>query len=274
MRLISVTLLFLAFVLILILLFPVLFLESTASILPDQYQQSIDQYQQGIGYFLAGFAMATERPRTAADVYEFLITKHSESADLFRLKGDALVQAGDDPGALDAYNAALTRDPQNPSLMIKKARTHIRMNKKDEADLVFHQILAIQTDNPEYISVIADIALEKAQYLEAFNRYNLIISQGKGSGQTYEKRSDVIFALLTIPTVHGGASESLKSTDLYAEGMQGYERAISLNPERAITIRLKMEKRFQEMVPRTINELEGRYQNYRYLEPGELPLPL
>ncbi|MFH0968843.1 MAG: tetratricopeptide repeat protein [Methanobacteriota archaeon] len=266
MRLTSITLLVLVFVLILILLFPALFLDATASVLPDQLQQNA-------GNLLAEFSISIGRPLTAVDVYDFLIIKHSESADIFQLKGDALLQSGDITGALNAYDAALVRASQNPILMIKKVRILIGQGKEKDAEPIYQQILAIQTDNPEYLSLIADIALEKARYLEAFNRYSQIISQGKGTGLTYEKRSDVIFALLTIPTASADAPALLKSKDLYSEGMQGYDRAIQLSPDRSTVIREKIDKRIQEVVPQTINELEGRYQQYRYLQLGEQPLP-
>jgi tetratricopeptide (TPR) repeat protein len=265
MRLTSITLFVLAFVLILILLFPALFLETTVWFLPDQYQQSA-------GGILAGFSMSINRPMTAVLVYDHLIARHSELSELFRLKGDALLQAGDITGAMNAYDAALFRDPQNPSLMMKKARLLIGLGKEKDVDPIYQQILAIQTDNPEYLSLIADIALEKSRYLEAFNRYSQIISQGSGSGLTYEKRSDVIFALLTIPTASAGAPVSLKSSDLYTDGMQGYNRAIQLSPDRAEIIRTKIGRRLQDVVPRTIDELEGRYQHYRFLQQGEEPL--
>lgn len=266
MRLASITLFVLAFVIILILLFPVLFLDATAPVLPDQYQQSA-------GSILGGFSMSIGRPMTAAGVYDFLITRHSESAAYFRGKGDALLKAGDVTGALNAYDAALARDPENLILMIQKIRLLIGLGKDKDAELIFQQILAIKTDNPEYLSLIADISLEKSQYLEAYNRYSKLIAQGMGTGLTYEKRSDVIFALLTIPTASVEAPTLLKSTDLYTEGMQGYDRAIQLNPDRTPIIRQKKEKRAAEVVPRTINELEGRYQQFRYLQTGDQPLP-
>ena len=162
--------------------------------------------------------------------------------------------------------------PQNPLLLIKKARFLTKGGKSNEADLIFTQILGIQTDNPEYLAAIADIALERTRYLEAFNRYSELVNVTPNDGLTWEKRSDVIFALLTIPTAGANASETLKNTNLYTDGMKGYDNAIKLRPDRENVIKTKVDKRSQEYVAQSISELEDRYQEFRYLQPGEKPL--
>lgn len=266
MRLITITLLVIGALILLILLVPVVFLQATAQYLQDPYQQTA-------GEVLAGFSSTIGRPMTAVEVYDFLISRHPDSSEYYRLKSEALFTAGDEKGALESLDAALARDPQNVIMLDKKARLLIRAGKNTDADAVFTTILLIPTDNPDYLSVIADIALEKNQYVTAFDRYTSLLGIRPGNGLTWEKRSDVIFALLTIPTAAVGVSESLRNKDLYSEGVTGYEKALSINPDRAEIIQTKIAKRSGEYVPRSIRELDERYSTFRYLKPGEKPLP-
>ena len=273
MRLTTFTLLVIAAVFLLIFLFPAVFLEAASSEKVPAQIRLQDPYQQTVGGILADASMVSFRPQTAAGVYDVLITRHPESSELYREKYEALLQAGDEEGALSSLNAAIVRDPQNPLLLIKKARILMKTGKNADAESIYTTILSIQTDNPGFLSAIADIALEKNQYVNAFDRYTLLLNSNPSDGLIWEKRSDVIFALLTIPTAGAGASETLRKTDLYTEGITGYQKALALNPERSSTIGAKIAKRSEEYVPKTMQELEERYQQYRYLNPGEKPLP-
>ncbi len=266
MRLTHLTGIVLVVLLLLILLLPAVFLESTKTVIPEEYQPPI-------GSILSSVAMMTARPMTAVAVYDFFINQGKGTPDLYLQKSEALYQAGDIPGSIASLDQVLTQDPENPVLLIKKARMLLRIEKPAEADAAFSRVLSIQTDNPVYLSAIGDIALERAQYLKAYDQYSRSVSINPGDGMTWEKRSDVIFALLTIPTAGASASKALKSLNLYQEGIKGYENALSLRPDRAGTIKTKMEKRSAEYVAKTINELEGRYVQFRYLQPGEKPLP-
>jgi tetratricopeptide (TPR) repeat protein len=266
MRLVTLTLIVLLGLLILIILFPVLFLNATASTIPEPY------YQQA-GEVLAGMSMITGRPAAAVEVYDMIISLHPELADLYLKKSDSLLAIGDIPAAIISLDDAIIRDPKNPVILIKKARLLISIGEINESDLILQHIIGIQTNNPEYLSNIADITLERALYPEALEKYTQLLTLQPNDGLTWEKRSDVIFALLTIPTAGFGATSALKARDLYSEGIQGYERAMGLSPDRIDIIRAKIEKRSEEYTPATIDELQARYQQYRYLQPGENPLP-
>nr|WP_319540494.1 tetratricopeptide repeat protein [uncultured Methanospirillum sp.] len=273
MRLGRVTIGILLVVLVLIVLMPATFLQATVTVIPAQYQNMIpEDLMQNMGTVLAEFSVMTARPMTAVSVYDFFINKHPDKADFYRLKSEALISAGDDAGALQALDQAISLDPSNPLLLTKKARLLIKIGKSSEAEAVFSKILQIQTDKPQYLSVIADIALEKARYLDAYDRYSILVNLTPTDARNWEKRSDVIFALLTIPTAGANASVSLKQADLYTPGIKGYEQAVILDPGRGDGIKTKIEKRSDEYVARTIQELEDRYREFRYLQPGEKPL--
>lgn len=266
MRLFSLTLVFLLVTLIIIILFPALFLEATKTILSDSQQQQI-------GGELARISLIIGRPATSSAVYDLLIIKNPESADLYRLKSESLLADNNIPAALTSLDAAIARDPENPVLLNKKARILIRNGRMNEAEIILDRIIAIKTDNPDYLSEIAGVTLEKALYPEALDRYTRLLTLKPDDGLIYEKRSDVIFALLTIPTAGLNASSELRKQDLYSEGIQGYQRAIMLMPDRSASITAKMNKRSDEYVPRTIEELQSRYTQFRYLQQGEEPLP-
>jgi predicted Zn-dependent protease len=264
MRLFSLTIIVVIAALILVILLPVPSLQISSSVLSDSQQQQVGGALSGISLFLG-------MPVSSAAVYEFLISKNPESSDLYRLRSDSQLAAHDTRGALDSLDTAIAKSQGNPLLLNKKARILIQNGKAAEAEKILDQIVKLKTDNPEYLSVIADITLEKALYPEAFDRYSALLALRPGDGLTYEKRSDVIFALLTIPTASFNASSSLKKQDLYAEGIQGYQRAIQLQPGRSAIIKAKMAKRSDEYTPKSIEELEARYQQFRYLQPGEKP---
>lgn len=260
-------------ILVLIILMPATFLQAVFTAIPAQYQDMIpEQLVQSTGTALAELSVMTARPMTAVSVYDFFISRHPDQADLYHLKSDALIAAGDETGAIKVLNQAISLDSSNPMLLIKKARLLIKTGKTSESDAAFAQILQIQTNNPQYLSAIADIALEKARYLEAYEKYSTLVNLTPNIAQNWEKRSDVIFALLTIPTAGVNASLSLKQTDLYTPGINGYEQAIRIDPGRDAIIKAKMEKRSDKFVARTIQELEDRYQEFRYLQPGEKPI--
>lgn len=266
MRLGTITLLVLLLLLALILLFPALFLESTATIIPEEYQK-------GVGDTLAGISMMTGRPMTAVSVYDLYIMQGKGTPEVYQKKSEALIAAGDYAGALAALEQVIASDPENIILLNTKARLLIREGRVVEAESVYDRILGIKTDMPSYLTIIGDITLKRSLYLDAYRYYTRVLELDPGDGLTWEKRSDVIFALLTIPTAGASAPGTLKTQDLYTEGITGYENAISLLPDRKEAIRTKIEKRSSEYVAKTIQELQDRYQEFRYLQPGEKPLP-
>jgi|GEM_PF-989734 len=252
-------------VLVLIVMMPVTFLQATVTFIPEDLLQNT-------GTVLAELSVMTARPMTAISVYDYFINKHPDRVEFYQLKSEALISAGDDGGALQALDQAISLDSSNPLLLTKKARLLIKIGKSSEAEAVFSQILQLQTNNPQYLSVIADIALEKARYLDAYDRYSTLVNLTPNDARNWEKRSDVIFALLTIPTAGANASVSFKQADLYTTGIKGYEQAVRLDPGRDEVIKTKIEKRSDEYVARSIQDLEDRYREFRYLQPGEKPI--
>jgi tetratricopeptide (TPR) repeat protein len=286
MRLGTLTKIILLILLVLIILMPAIFLQATDAVLqatnnaiPEQYNGTtgpiitgISAMTETIGSILGGFSMMTARPMTSVAVYDYFIEKHPERADLYQLKSEALLAAGDDVDAMNTLDLAISLDPGNPLLLIKKTRLLIKSGKIPEADSIFTRILNIQTDKPLFLSAIADIALERAHYLDAYDRYSSLVNLTPNNAKNWETRSDVIFALLTIPTAGENASPSLKQTDLYTSGIKGYEQAVKLDSGKNAVIKAKIEKRSEEYVARTIQELEDRYREFRYLQPGEKPI--
>lgn len=266
MKISTLTLLVLLFLLSLILLFPALFLESTATTIPEEYQK-------GIGDTLADISMMTARPMTAVSVYDLYIIQGKGTPEVYLKKSEALVAAGDFAGALSALEQVIASDPENVIHLNTKARLLIWEGRVVEAESIYDKILRIKTDIPSYLTIIGDIALKRSLYLDAYRYYTRVLELEPGDGLTWEKRSDVIFALLTIPTAGASAPGALKTQDLYTDGITGYENAISLLPDRKEAIRTKIEKRSSEYVARTIQDLQDRYQEFRYLQPGEKPLP-
>lgn len=267
MRLTSLTLLALFLAITLIIILPAQFLQITSSYVPDEQQKQI-------GGILAGISTFTGRPSTSASVYDFLILHHPHSVEFYLLKFESLLAAGDNQGALRTIDAALLLEPENPIFFNKKARILINMGKVSEGEKILDQIISIRTNNPQFVSVIADINLEKGKYLQAYDMYNRILQVLPDSGIIFEKRSDVIFALLTLPTAGINASVELKQKDLYSEGMTGYKRTISLMPERYQIVMNKIEKRSAEYTPKSIEELESRYPTFKYLEPEKKQNPV
>ncbi|HWQ65981.1 MAG TPA: tetratricopeptide repeat protein, partial [Methanospirillum sp.] len=234
---------------------PALFLEASAGIMSGQMQKDV-------GMILSDASLTLGRSDSAIEVYEYFLQKNPDRPDIYVKLGDVQVKEDELSAAITSYRAALARDSGNIIILAKLTRLLNRTGKEKEADQLSRKIILTQTSNPEYIGIIGDIALELGMYLEAFNRYSRQLELTPDNGMSHEKRADVIFALLSIPNAGVHASESLKSKNLYKEGVSDYMRAQQLLPERFEIISNKITKHSGEFIPVSINEFESRYNSF------------
>ncbi|NKB69125.1 MAG: tetratricopeptide repeat protein [Candidatus Latescibacteria bacterium] len=88
---------------------------------------------------LARIYLQAERPRRAAQMYEILSRDDTENLFLGRL-GDALLMAGDSPGALRAYEAMSVAHPDSGRVLYNLARLYESEGFKEEALGAYRQL--------------------------------------------------------------------------------------------------------------------------------------
>lgn len=257
MRLITIPLLIILIFCLFAIFIPVLLLEASETIVPADIRNNGAQVMADVSAFLG-------RYDTTIGVYDYLIRKNPESAPYYGKKAQYLQISGNLQDTLSALDGAIARDPENPEYLLKKARILRLMGKIAESDAIYTKIDAI-IPRDSYESVLCgNAALDRSKYLQAYTLFTRAVSENPSDDSTWEKRGDVIFALLTIYTGSMKADESFKNKDLYSEGIQSYENAVRLNASKTYEVEKKIEKRSDSYTPKTIAELESRYTEYKY----------
>jgi tetratricopeptide (TPR) repeat protein len=223
------------------------------------------EMRQNIALTFADISSILGRYDTCIALYDYLITQKPDSAEYYGKKAAYLHLTGRYEETIIALDGAISRDPNNADYLLRKARLTRALNRMPESNATYERIDQLAPQTAIDFVYTGDANLDRSRYLQALDRYTSALSLEPTDARTWEKRGDVIFALLTIPTAGLLADESLRNRDLYSEGIRSYENAMNLNPDLAREIRQKMEKRSDIFVSRSIAELESRYTRYRYL---------
>jgi tetratricopeptide (TPR) repeat protein len=259
MRLITIPIVILILFVIFSIFTPVLLLQASEPILPTEMRQTFAQV-------CADGSSILGRYETCVEVYDYLISKYPEIGHYFEKKSEYLQKLGKLQESVTALDGAIGREPENIEYLLKKARITKSLNKIQESDATYSRIDQIKPKTASGFDYSGDAALDRGMYQQAYNQYTQSLALDSTNAQVWEKRGDVIFALLTIPTAGLNADDELKTQDLYTEGIKSYENAIRLNPGKAVEIQFKLTKRSIDVVPKTIGDLESRYTQYKYLD--------
>jgi tetratricopeptide (TPR) repeat protein len=265
MRLITIPIIILIIFILFALFTPVLLLEGIENILPGDVKQNTAEVRQNAANLIIDISSILGRYETCVDLYTYLIERFPDSAAYYGKKALYLHKLGRLEEAVTALDGAIARDPENIDYLLRKARQTKALYRNEESDQTYQQIDQITPKTALNYAYSGDAALDRSNYIQAFDRYTKSLSLDPSDSLIWEKRGDVIFALLTIPTAGLNADEELRNKDLYAEGIKSYENAIRLKPDRMAEITQKMSKRSDLFVPKSIAELESRYTRYRYL---------
>jgi tetratricopeptide (TPR) repeat protein len=265
MRLITIPIIILVVFIIFAVITPVLLLEGIESILPADVRQNTADIRQNIAHLLIDISSLLGRYDTCIDLYDYLIYRYPDVAEYYGKKAIYLHRIGKLEETVTALDEAIARDPESIDYLLRKARITKALYRNDESNQTYRQIDQITPKTAINFAYAGDAALDQSRYIQALERYTNSLALNPSDSHIWEKRGDVIFALLTIPTAGLSADERLRHQDLYTEGIQSYENAMRLKPDREHDIKMKMSKRSDIFVPKSIAELESRYTQYRYL---------
>lgn len=265
MRLITIPFIILIVFILLAIITPVLLLEGIENVLPADIKENTAEFRQNIAHLLIDVSSLLGRYDTCIDLYDYLVYRYPDVAEYFGKKAEYLHRIGKLEETIIALDGAIARDPENVDYLLRKARISKALYRNDESNLTYKQIDQINPNNAINFAYSGDAALDRSKYVQALERYTNSLALDSTDSLIWEKRGDVIFALLTIPTAGLPADEKLRNQDLYAEGIKSYENAMRLKPDREHEIKMKVSKRSDIFVPKSIAELESRYTQYRYL---------
>ena len=258
MKIITIPIIIIGIIGLLCLFFPVLFLEATEPVLDSEMRIQA-------GLFLAEFSLEIRRYDTVSDIYDYLISLNPAPADYYNKKSMALQKSGRIDEALIALDAALARDPHNVEYLLRKARMARSIGNNDISDRTYEEIEQIIPARQSDLVYMGDAALDKNHYLNAYERYTKATIVNPKDADTLEKRGDIIFLLLSLPTASRDADQALIDLNLYDEGIKSYQNALALDPKKAADINSKLEKRSDIFTPKSIAELKSRYTEYRFV---------
>ncbi len=242
-----------------------LFLEAIEQILPGDMKENTAGLRENVAHLMIDLSSFLGRYEQCIAITDYLIQRYPNNAQYYWKKALYLHTLGRLEDAIPVLDEAIARDPNNIEYLLKKARISQAIYRFDESNQTYEKISQIAPRDALQYAYAGDAALDQGKYGEAFDRYTKSLELAPSDPLIWEKRGDVIFALLTIPTAGQRVNEQVRNMDLYSEGMKSYENAIRLRPEREREIEQKMSKRSDEYTPRTIKELESRYTQYRYL---------
>lgn len=260
MKLLHILLLLISFLVLITILLPGIIFDATGKI-----EQIPEKVHQNFGQSLAGVEALLGLNGNAIQLYDRLLVKDPENRLYYAKKGELEFISGDYPQALTSYNTAISYDPENPDYLWKKARILQHLGNDKEASDLYDQILSLKKSDSASLTILGDIAVDRGKYLKALSYYDQSLAKDPSDGLTWEKRGDVIFVLLTIPTAGVDADPQLREENLYQQGYTSYQDAKKLNPSRDQIITEKMNSRSTEYTPQSIRELQNRYQQFKYI---------
>lgn len=265
MRLITIPIIILIIFVLFAVFTPVLLLEGIESVLPADIKENTAGFRQNIAHLFIDVSSLLGRYDTCIDLYDYLIYRYPDVAEYFGKKAVYLHKVGKLEETITALDGAIARDPENVDYLLRKARLSKAIYKNEQSNQTYRLIDQVTPNTAINFAFAGDAALDQSKYISALDRYTNSLTLNPSDSLIWEKRGDVIFALLTIPTAGLTADEKLRNQDLYAEGIRSYENAMRLKPDREHEIKVKMNKRSDIFVPKSIAELESRYTQYRYL---------
>lgn len=258
MRLIFIPIIILLIFVILAIFTPVLLLQASEPVLPKDIRESSAQV-------LADISGTLGRYETASELFDYLIVLHPGYGPYYGKKSWYLQQSGRTDEALAAMDGAIGFEPENADYMLRKARMLKGAGKTEEAERTYAELIRMTPQDRAGMVHVGDGALDQGDYLKAYEKYTQAVRIDPSDGKTWEKRGDIIFILLTIPTAGLKADPSFVNVSLYDQGIESYQNAMKINRGDTNEIMTKIGKHSDQYTPRSIADLRSRYKEYRYL---------
>ncbi|MBK9385893.1 MAG: tetratricopeptide repeat protein [Planctomycetes bacterium] len=164
-----------------------------------------------VGRALARLGLVTD---AASRYRQALLISGAASPSIYRELGLALESSGDHPGAVDAFQRALSCDPESIDLHCDLARSARAARDPLRAGAAARRGLELEPDNPHLHYLLADLALEERRLDEAVEGFRRSIDLG-----------------LSGPWPHRRLAEALRASHRREEALPALERALELDPE-------------------------------------------
>lgn len=151
------------------------------------------QFQQAVradrGYVQAHLALAklyrTEGSAAAAQSYQAALDAGVNDLSTLKEIGAALLAAGANESAADAYRRAIRLDARDADLYYGLAQASSRQGDVGAAQTAAQQALTLRENFPEDQVLLGDIALQRGDRAEALQRYNSAAQQNPGLASAY-----------------------------------------------------------------------------------------
>ncbi|MEZ0396992.1 MAG: tetratricopeptide repeat protein [Anaerolineales bacterium] len=228
-----------------------------------------DSVYAAYGYFLMGdIYMELERFGEAADSYAAYLARRPGVIDTYaqERRGDALARAGDHPGAIAAYQAAVSASHlENLALETKLAQAYAAAGDTNTAIAMYDNIAARSTDEytPAQMDfLIGQIYLQRGQNDLAYERFRHAVDNYPRSYDSYSALVALVNAGVPVDEFNRGLVDYFAGQ--YGYALIAFDNYLAANPQHDGTVyyyrALSLERlgRYSEAV----DELTYFIQNY------------
>ncbi len=113
-------------------------------------------------------------PKEANVFYEKALALKPDSFDLYFFSAITRFEVRDFLGVLDQLNHAIQIRPNDVNVWIARARTLMKLNRKDEAGLSFRKAVELDPANKEAKSLLGSFYLEQGEFKEALQIFETL----------------------------------------------------------------------------------------------------
>ena len=124
-----------------------------------------------------------------------------------------LTETGDTPGALQAYEVALIREPQSIAILKARAKTYLKAGRVNDALTDLNSILEIDSISEEPLYIRGRLELANGRYSQALNDFELL-------NRHYPENPDGSL----------GIAQCLSQMDKQSDAISYYRHALKLDP--------------------------------------------
>ncbi len=139
-------------------------------------------------------AEAAGRPEVAERLLREMIQTRPEAADLYYNLGNNLSRQGRNPEALEAWRAALSRNPDHVAALVNSAIVLAQTGDLEEAERRCRRVLELRPDHPGALSSLGSIAALGGRRVEAVGWFRQALEQEPERAGTHDSIAQVLAA--------------------------------------------------------------------------------
>lgn len=183
------------------------------------------------------------------ELLEKILSQGVESAELWRIKGERLIQLEKYAEANLCFDQALRLNPRDPYLLNLKGFCLDKLGHYEIALSCFHQAMSLLPRNPEILTNTGICLCHLERYAEALNCFEKALKHGGGSPALWNNKGFCLaklgrhmeaYAAYKIALEQGqyetvellcNMAATLVNLGFYREAMDYFDRALRLSPE-------------------------------------------